>query len=163
MLRQATRFISRTTALRSIGSRPGIRLVALTTAVAFAVVSSGCYNTYHFEREEFAELQRIDKPVVIVKSKGGSKVAVDSNTALYVRSNGGRRYPISAFNFKLTDSQLVASDRDTLLMVNELESYEVDHLSTWQTILLIAAGAGAAAGIIVGVFLSADSKTEFDE
>jgi hypothetical protein len=154
MLRYATRLISRTTARR---------LVAFSTAVAFAVVATGCYNTYSFKREEFAKLQWSDTPVAVVMSKGGNDVAVDSNTSLYVRSWGGRRYPISAFNFKLTESQLVASDRDTLLMVNELESYEVDHLSTWKTVLLITAGAAAVAGIIVGVFASADDKTEFNQ
>jgi len=152
MLRHVFQLISRATALRC---------VALATAVTFAVVSTGCYNTYHFEREEFAKLQRPDNPLVIVKSKGGSDVAVDSNTALYVRTNGGRRYPVSAFNFKLTESQLVASDRDTLLMVNELQGYEVDHLSTVQTVLLIAGGAAVAAGIIVGVIVSAGEKASF--
>ena len=96
----------------------------------------------------------------VVKSVGGSAVSVDAQTALYVRSVGGRRYQVTPFNFKLTDSQLVASDRDTLLMVNELETYEVDHLSTWKTVLLLAGAAGAVAGIIVGVIISADSSTE---
>lgn len=151
MLRYATRLISRTTARR---------LVALSTAVAFAVVATGCYNTYSFKREEFAKLQSPTSRVVVVKSKGDNDVAVDSDTSLYVRSTGGRRYQVSAFNFKLTESQLVASDRDTLLMVNELDSYEVDHLSTWKTVLLIAAGAAAVGGIIAGVFASASDKAD---
>ena len=139
------------------------RCVTLIIVVAFAVTTTGCFNTYHFKREEFAKLQRSTKPVVVVKSKGGSQVAVDRNTALYVRSSGGRRYPVSPFNFKLSESQLVASDRDTLLMVNELQSYEADHLSTWQTVLLIAGGAAAVAGIIVGVVVSAGDKATFKE
>ena len=96
-----------------------------------------------------------------MKAKGGQEIAVNADTALYVRSLGGRRYPVTAFNFKLTESQLVASDRDTLLMVNELQEYEADLLSTWKTVLLITAGAGAVAGLIVGVALTADAKTTF--
>ncbi len=138
------------------------RLVALFTVLVFGMTATGCFNTYHFEREEFAKLQRSDDIPMVLKSKGGANVAIDRNTALYVRSVGGRRYPVSPFNFKLTDSQLVASDRDTLLMTNELQSYEADHLSTWQTVLLIAGGAAAVAGIIVGVVVSAGDKTSFE-
>ena len=154
MLRHANKHLFRAGAMR---------LAAIITVVVFAVTATGCFNTYHFDREEFSKLQRSTKPVVVVKSKGGSQVAVDANTALYVRSNGGRRYPVSAFNFKLSESQLVASDRDTLLMVNELKSYEADHLSTWQTVLLIAGGAAAVAGIIVGVVVSAGDKATFSD
>ncbi|MBT8493155.1 MAG: PilZ domain-containing protein, partial [Deltaproteobacteria bacterium] len=50
---------------------------------------------------------------------------------VYVRSVGGRRYPITAFNFKMTRSQLVASDRDTLLALGELESYEDKERLLW--------------------------------
>ncbi len=137
------------------------RLVSVVTALAFCFVSTGCFNTYSLEREEFAKLQRADAVPAVVKSKGGENVAVDRDTALFVRSVGGRRYPVTAFNFKLTESQLVASDRDTLLMTSELQSYEVDHLSTWKTVLLITAGALAAAGVIVGVVVSAGDKASF--
>ena len=141
--------------------RPRVtRFVTLVTTVLFAIAATGCYNTYTFEREEFSKLQRMDRPEMVVKSVGGNSVSVDANTSLYVRSVGGRRYQVTPFNFKLTESQLVASDRDTLLMVNELKSYEVDHVSTWKTVLLLAGAAGAVAGIIVGVIISADSSTE---
>jgi hypothetical protein len=43
---------------------------------------------------------------------------------------------VTPFNFKITESQLVASDRDTLLAVDGIDAYEVDHLSTWKTVLI---------------------------
>ena len=136
------------------------RFVAASMALIFAMAATGCYNTYTFEREEFAKLQNPSTQEAVVQSVGGSAVSVDPQTNVYVRSVGGRRYQVTPFNFKLTESQLVASDRDTLLMVNELQSYEVDHLSTWKTALLLAGAAGAVAGIIVGVIISAGSSTE---
>ena len=138
-----------------------LRLVALMTVAVFSFTASGCFNTYHFEREEFAKLQQPDGALTVVQAKGGREVAVGRDTALYVRSVGGRRYPVTAVNFKLTESQWVASDRDPRLMVNELQDSEADLLSTWKTVLLITAGAGAVAGLIVGVALTADSKTAF--
>lgn len=136
------------------------RFVAATMALIFAMAATGCYNTYTFEREEFAKLQNPSTEEVVVQSVGGSSVAVDPQTAVYVRSVGGRRYQVTPFNFKLTESQLVASDRDTLLMVNELQAYEVDHLSGWKTALLLTGAVAAVGGIIVGVIISAGSSTE---
>lgn len=148
--------------LKHISRSRVLRLVGLVTTVCFAVVATGCYNTYQFEREEFAKLQRSDQSVVVVTSKANRSVAVDANTALYVRSHKGKRFEVTPFNFKLTESQLVASDRDTLEMVADLKSYEVDHLSTWQTVLLITGGAAAVAGVIVGVIYSAGQNTKLD-
>ena len=59
------------------------------------------------------------------------------------------RYPIAPFNFKMTESQLVASDRDYILDLGELrEAAEVDHMSNWKTGLWIAGGVAVAATII---------------
>ena len=141
--------------------RPRVRrFVASAMTLVLAVAATGCYNTYSFEREEFAKLQSPSMSETVVQSVGGSAVSVGPQTAVYVRSVGGRRYQVTPFNFKLTASQLVASDRDTLLMVNELKNYEIDHLSTWKTALLLTGAAGAVAGIIVGVIVSASSSTQ---
>jgi len=45
---------------------------------------------------------------------------VERDTRLAVRSEGGRKYPVTPFNFSVTQTQLVASDRDTLLALDEL-------------------------------------------
>src|SRR5690554_2582970 len=103
------------------------RATALATTVAFLIATlSGCFNTYRVQQDEFAKLQTAEEVPRTVTSVSGDQVVVDRETPLYVRSVGGRRYPITPFNFKMTGSQLVASDRDTLLALGEIQSYEVD-------------------------------------
>ncbi|HOI09729.1 MAG TPA: hypothetical protein PK313_04540 [Myxococcota bacterium] len=124
------------------------RVVALTVAVAF--FSLGCYNTYYIPRSELGTLQEAPEAGnATVTDDKGQGVQVDDETRLFVRSKGGKRYPITPFNFKMTESQLVASDRDYILDLGELkESAEVDHMSNWKTGLWIAGGVAVAATII---------------
>jgi len=137
-----------------------IRPLALVTALAFgAPAVSGCFNTYDVPREEFAKLQAADEIPVAVKTVKGESVEVDSDTNIYVRSVGGRRYPVTPFNFKMTSSQLVASDRDTLLAVGEIKDYEVDHFSAVQTGIIVGAGVVAVTALIVVTALTAGTKT----
>jgi len=134
--------------------------VALITTLAFTLSSvAGCFNTYTVPQEEFAKLQAADEVPLAVASKGGESVLVDRDTNLYVRSAGGRRYPVTPFNFKMTSSQLVASDRDTLLALGEIAEYEVDHFSEVQTGLLIGAGVLAVTALIVVTALTAGEKS----
>src|SRR5690349_19463200 len=107
--------------------------VAMITALVFSTSAAACFNTYDVPREEFEKLQISDTVPLAVKSVKGESVLVDRETNIYVRSEGGRRYPVTPFNFKMTSSQLVASDRDTLLALNEIKDYEVDHFSEVQT------------------------------
>lgn len=128
-------------------------------AVTFFV--SGCYSTYQVPREEFAKLQRSEdtSPLEVVQTGDGEGVEVDRDTNIYVRSVGGRRYQVTPFNFKMTQSQLVASDRDTLLRLDEIDDYEVDHLSVGWTTTIVALGAAAAAGLIVAIIATSGDKT----
>lgn len=137
-----------------------IRLVSLITAATFlASALSGCFNTYRVTPEEFAKLQASEEIPLAVDTLGGEKVLVDRDTNIFVRSVGGRRYPVTPYNFKMTSSQLVASDRDTLLALGEIDKYEVDLFSDTQTIILIAAGVAAVAGLIVITAVTAGSKS----
>lgn len=137
-----------------------IRPTAITAALALGLPSvSACFNTYDVPREEFEKLQASDDVPLTVKSKAGEDVLVDRDTNIFVRSVGGRRYPVTPFNFKMTSSQLVASDRDTLLALGEIEDYEVDHFSELQTGLLIGAGVAAVTALIVVTALTAGTKT----
>ncbi|MGM0575786.1 MAG: hypothetical protein ACQEXJ_08670 [Myxococcota bacterium] len=149
----------KTTLLRT---RPGQAVTMWTLAALVAVSASGCFNTYELEKEEFAELQRPDEIPKVVESREGQEVLVDRGTKLQVVSTGGREYAVTPFNFKMTQSQLVASDRDTLLMLEEVEDYEVQHLSTGKTVALISAGVVAVAGIIVATVITAGRKS-FDQ
>jgi hypothetical protein len=138
--------------------------VALVTSLAFGLATlSGCFNTYQVTPEEFARLQVPEQVPASVATISGEKVLVDKDTNLYVRSVGGRRYPVTPFNFKMSSSQLVASDRDTLLPLAEIGDYEVDLFSETNTILLISAGVLAVAGLIVVTAVTAGQKTFTDE
>lgn len=135
------------------------KVVAVLTALSFT--SLGCYNTYVVEKTEFMKLQRksAEEEQVTVTDKSGQRVIVNDSTRLFVRSDGGRRYPVTPFNFKMTETQLVASDRDTLLMLGSVGNYEVDHVSTLKTVGLIGLGAAVAAGVIVSIIATAGTKT----
>ncbi len=145
-------------------TRPSGSITALVTALAFGLTTmTGCFNTHRVTPEEFGRLQVPDQVPASVTTIGGDKVLVDKDTNLYVRSLGGRRYPVTPFNFKMSSSQLVASDRDTLLPLAEVGDYEVDLFSETNTILLISAGVLAVAGLIVVTAVTAGQKTFNDE
>ncbi|HIA01459.1 MAG TPA: hypothetical protein EYN66_06045 [Myxococcales bacterium] len=135
------------------------RVVAVLLAMSF--LNLGCYNTFVVNKAEFAKLQQksVEEDVVTVTDGEGQRVVVGENTKIYVRSDGGRRYPVTAFNFKMTETQLVASDRDTLLMLGGVSQYEIDHISTLKTVGLISLGAAAAAGVIVSIILTSGAKS----
>ncbi len=139
----------------------GKRLIAGIVLLGFFV--AGCYNTYYISREQLASLQSAEGgdsgQKKTVKTVDGKAVVVDRSTGLFVRSTGGRKYPISPYNFTLTSSQLVASDRDTLLALDGIkEQAEVEHLSTWKTVLVISAGVAAVGGLITALVVTGGSK-----
>ncbi len=119
-------------------------------------LGTGCFNTYRFAPKEFKKLQTTEKIPRTVVSKKGRQIVVERTTPIFVRSTGGRRYRITPFNFKMTQTQLVASDRDYLLSIGEIKRYEVDLLSTPLTVLLISLGVAVAGGLIGFAVISAE-------
>lgn len=133
------------------------RAVALT--LILSLTAMGCYSTYQIPRDELQKLQTSESGSATVKGVDGDDIAVDYDTRLYVRSKGGKRYPITPFNFKMTESQLVASDRDYILDMNGLEEAgEVDHMSIWKTALLGTLGGLVLGGIIVWAVIEGRSS-----
>lgn len=165
---------------------PNLRPTALLAMLTLATASlSGCYNTYRVPTDEFRKLQsagaviedqklaavlspddiaalekRGENDLVTVTDDKNEKVGVNRDTRLFVRSEGGRRYQVTAFNFSMASSQLVASDRDYLLPLSEVKSFEVDHLSTGKTVAMVSAGVILATGLIVGIVV-ASGKASF--
>jgi hypothetical protein len=162
--------------------RQFVRVVALGLVACFGM--TGCYNTYTVPSEEFRKLQspaavrqdaklaeslkeeeakallsRRGNEAVAVSTVDSKQVGVTRDTRIYVRSQGGRRYQVTPFNFSMYSSQLVASDRDTLVPLANLQSYEVDLLSTGKTAGVIVAGVAVAAGFIAVIVATAGSKT----
>lgn len=158
------------------------RCAAATLVLCLPTV--GCYNTYTVQPDEFRKLQsptaiqqdgrlaetlkedeaqkllsrRGNEPVA-VKTTDDKQVAVTRETRLYVRSEGGRRYQVTPYNFSMYSSQLVASDRDTLLPLATVRTYEVDLLSTGKTAGVVVASVALAAGFIAVIVATAGQKT----
>ena len=122
----------------------------VASMLVMSLLSLGCYNTYLVPRSELATLQEVpESGQATVRDTRGNEVVVKDDTRLFVRSTGGKRYPITPFNFRLSESQLVASDRDYILDVNGLqEQAEVDQMSKWKTGLWIAGGVAVFATIV---------------
>lgn len=133
---------------------------AVATVLVVSMFGLGCYNTYTVPRSQLSNLQEVpESGQASVKDTDGKDIVVKEDTRLFVRSQGGKRYPITPFNFKMTESQLVASDRDYILDVNGLkDNAEVDHLSTWKTALWIAGGV-ALAGTLIGLIAWASASS----
>jgi len=134
------------------------RVVAAVLVVS--MFGLGCYNTYTIPRSELSTLQEVPEAgQATVKDTEGKEIVVKEDTRLFVRSQGGKRYPITPFNFTVTESQLVASDRDYILDMNGLkDSAEVDHMSNWKTGLWIAGGV-AIFGTLIGLIAWASATS----
>jgi len=145
---------------------------------------TGCYNSFRVPSDEFRKLQsaqavaedgklegkitgeertklvaRAENESVFVKSEKEETVRVARETKLFVRSEGGRRYQVTPFNFSMVSSQLVASDRDYLLPLNEIQSFEIDHMSTGKTIFLTSLGVIGGVAAIVVIIATAGVKS----
>jgi hypothetical protein len=134
------------------------RFVALSLVVS--LVGLGCYNTSYVPRSELTNMQTPpEEGRIEVKDRAGKDVTVLEDTRLFVRSTGGRKYPITPFNFKVTESQLVASDRDYIFALDGLKDQaEVETLNKWGTALWIAGGV-AIAGTIIGLIAWASATS----
>jgi len=120
--------------------------------------SFACYSTYSISMDQLKELQADGNKVV--NSVDGDPIEVTSDTRLFVRDDTGKKYPITPYNFKVTGSQLVASDRDYIFMLDQIsDKGEIELLSTFKTVGLITLGAGAAVGLIVVIAATAGTKS----
>ncbi len=171
---------------------PNLRVIASVLVLAMLMSLGGCYNTYSVAPDEFRKLQsgealkndarlaamvedkrmnpeefaklenRGENDSVTVTTLRNQAVAVSRDSKLFVRSVGGRRYEVTPFNFSMASSQLVASDRDTLQPLADLQHFEIDHFSTGKTVALLTAAAAAAVGFIVVLIKISGSKCTTD-
>ena len=139
------------------------KIVALLILTAFA--SYACYNTYYISLDELKQIQNADQGTrVSVTSDKGDKVVVETTSRRFVRDVDGKRYPITPYNYYISNAQLVASDRDYIFMLNQLAPEnapkgEIDLLSTGKTVGLIALGVGAVTALIVVTAVTAGRKS----
>jgi hypothetical protein len=136
------------------------RVIAIIVLVSFVTgVGGGCYNRYYVPMGELQKLQSSETGTATVQDEKNRVVTVKETDRLAVRSVGGKRYPLTPFNFQLTESQLVASDRDYILDLNSLRPQaEVEHLSKWQTATLVTIGVLAIGGVLGWAVYSAVSS-----
>jgi hypothetical protein len=135
-----------------------VRFVSVLAILSF--FSFACHSTYLVKQEQFGLLQRAgETPVQKVESLSGAELEVTTDSKIFVRSTGGRRYPITPFNFMMSGSQLVAPDRDYILMTDGIGSYEVDVPNANKTIMLIGAGVLAVGGAITFLILTTGEKS----
>ncbi len=135
------------------------KLVALL--MVFSVASMACYNSYHISMDQLKELQVAEQGQnKVATTERGRAVEVTPETRMFVRDQRGRKYPITPYNYQITQSQLVASDRDYIFMLDQLRDRgEIEQLSTWKTVGLITAGAGAVVGLIIVTIVTAGKKS----
>jgi hypothetical protein len=130
------------------------------------MLSLGCYNTYRISGDQLEKLQMPPETgeSATVADEKGQQIEVKDDSRLFVTSNGGKRYPITPFNFKMTESQLVASDRDYILARDGLKNGgEIEQVSTWKWALGITGGvvlAGAVIGLIAWAAVSSGASGE---
>jgi hypothetical protein len=135
------------------------RLVALVTVVSFLAV--GCYKTHLIADSELETLQASESGAETVTATDGCKLQITDDTKMFVRSKGGKRYPITPFNFKTTESQLVAADRDYIFdKANLRPEGEVDTVNVAKVAGAATIGALALAGLIVLTIFTAGSKSQ---
>lgn len=134
------------------------KLLALLILLSFG--SFACYTTYHISMDQLKELQATNEGKAVVDTEEGTTLEVTQNSRLFVRDVEGKKWQITPFNFKVTASQLVASDRDYIFMTSQLENKgEVDRLSTIKTVGLIAAGVLGVGGFIAWTAITAGQGT----
>ena len=163
------------------------RLTAIVLPLVLCMSTSGCYTSFQIPTTELRKLQspeglmndrilsdnlqkeemqglinRQAKDSITLTTGKNTQVAVNNNTRVYVRSSGGRRYRITPFNFRIAGSQLVASDRDTLLPMADVSASEVDLLSAGKTTGMIGLGVVTVGAVIAVIVANAGKKT-FEE
>jgi hypothetical protein len=137
------------------------KVVASVVLVSFVTsVGSGCYNRYYVPMSELQKLQSSETGTATVQDTKNRTITVKETDRLAVRSVGGKRYPLTPFNFQITESQLVASDRDYILDLNSLRPQaEVERLNKWQTATLVTLGVLAIGGVLgLAVYSAISSK-----
>lgn len=134
------------------------KLLALLVVLSFS--SYACYTTYHVSMDQLKELQAAGEAKAVVETEEGTTLEVTHDSRLFVRDIEGKKWQITPFNFKVTASQIVASDRDYIFMTSQLEPKgEVDRLSTIKTVGLIALGVVGVGSFIAWTAITAGQGT----
>jgi hypothetical protein len=153
------------------------KLLALLVLLSFG--SFACYTTYHISMDQLKELQAADDGKTVVETREGATLEITHDSRLFVSDYScdlevtvttpffnetscerEKRWQLTPFNFRVTASQIVASDRDYIFMKSQLvPEAQVDRLSTVKTVGLIAAGVLGVGGFIAWTAITAGQGT----
>jgi hypothetical protein len=128
-------------------------LSALVSLIAAAQL--GCYNTYTVSMEELKKVQESDGATFkSIETEGGRQVAITENSRVGVTTTDGAYYPISPFNFTLSELQLVAPDEDLLLARPQIQQASIKLIDPTMTTALVGGVAAALIGGLVYIMLN---------
>lgn len=121
-----------------------------------------CYSGYAIQRDQLNAVQSgVKERSVEVESIDGEKLMVTEGTSIDVTDQDGLSYRLQPFNFKVTQTQLVAPEQDLVLPLGFIDRIEVRKLSTLGTVGLVGVGVAASAAIVVGIAATAGEDTGF--
>jgi hypothetical protein len=123
----------------------------------------GCYNTYTVSMDQLKNIQESDgETFKVIETAEGQEVTVTENSRVGVIDKEGVYYPISPFNFTISELQLVAPDEDLLLPRPAIEEANIKLIDPTMTSVLVGGVLVAIIGIAVGVVLTpSDCKGDF--
>lgn len=138
------------------------RVLSVLSVGLLLSLQLGCYNTYQISWEELGKLQEGgSESAVEVTTAEGEPVSITANSRIGVTDTEGVYHPVSAFNFTMTETQLVAPDEDLLLGRSQIETGNVKQVSGSKTALLVAAGVAILAAGVVYVTVTAEEEDPF--
>ena len=117
----------------------------------------GCYNTYTVSMDELKTIQESDGATFKTIKIGEEKeVTVTENSRIGIVDMEGDYYPISPFNFTISDLQLVAPDEDLLLSRKQIDHANIKLIDPTMTTVLVGGTVTALIAAVLVVVLTPD-------
>ena len=128
--------------------------ILMSLMMAFQI---GCYNTYTVSMDELKTIQESDGATFkSIKLSDESEVTVTENSRIGVVDVDGAYYPISPFNFTISDLQLVAPDEDLLLSRKQIDHANIKLIDPTMTSVLVGGTVVALIASVLVVVLTPD-------
>ena len=130
-------------------------LISLVTLISFLQI--GCYKTYNLNLDELKKVQESDGATFkALNTEDGQSLTVTENSRVGVIDKKNIYYPISPFNFTISDRQLVAPDEDLLLMRSQIKAANIKLIDPTNTIILVTSTLAVLVGAAIAITLSGD-------
>lgn len=128
--------------------------ILMSLMMAFQV---GCYNTYTVNMDELKTIQESEGATFkSIKISDEQEVTVTENSRIGIVDTEGEYYPISPFNFTISDLQLVAPDEDLLLSRKQIDHANIKLIDPTMTGVLVGGTVVALVAAVLVVVLTPD-------